>query len=74
MKIVNSLLVAFIVNILISCGPAAEDRKLSDERNKIIQDSLTNSIKSRMAEPLQIINEPVQPAVQPTAVATPTVK
>ncbi len=46
-----------------NCGPAAEDRVQSDARNKIIQDSMTNAIQSRINQPMQIMNE--QPLVQP---------
>ncbi len=76
MKILKYSLVLSTFLLVIACGPAAEDRVKSDARNKIIQDSMTATIKARMAEPLQIINEPAapQPVAQPTAVATPTVK
>ncbi|MBS1652639.1 MAG: hypothetical protein JSU07_11585 [Bacteroidetes bacterium] len=61
---------------LASCGPAAEDKAASDARNKIIQDSLTAVIKAHMAEPLTIINSPVQtaPMQEQTAPTTSTVK
>ena len=51
-----------------NCGPAAEDRATSDARNKIIQDSMINTIKARMDQPMQIINQ--TPQVQPAAVDT----
>lgn len=69
----NTLLSGLLISLayLTSCGPAAEDRKVSDARNKIIQDSMVNSIKTRMEQPLQIMNQ--QPS-QPQPLSKDTVK
>ena len=60
---------SLIILTFTNCGPAAEDRVASDARNKIIQDSMTNSIQSRIDQPMQIMNEAplVQPTVKDTA-------
>jgi hypothetical protein len=61
--------ILILVTIAFSnCGPAAEDRAKSDARNKIIQDSMISTIKARIDQPLQIINQ--QPQVQPVTVDT----
>ncbi len=57
-----------ITIVFTNCGRAAEDRVQSDARNKIIQDSMINTIKARIAQPLEIINQ--QPQVQPVVVDT----
>ena len=61
----NTLISALslIIITFTNCGPAAEDRVQSDARNKIIQDSMTNAIQSRINQPMQIMNE--QPLAQP---------
>ncbi len=68
MKNILIFTLTLISIIFFNCGPAAEDRVTSDARNKIIQDSMTNSIQSRIDQPMQIMNE--QPQFQPAAVDT----
>jgi hypothetical protein len=69
MKHTINFKLVLIVVAFSKCGPAAEDRVQSDARNKIIQDSMINSIKSRIDQPLQIINQTpqVQPVIADTA-------
>jgi hypothetical protein len=64
MKIISSLLTLSFFGLFISCGPAAEDRVQSDARNKVIQDSMVNYLKTKIDEPLKIINNG-QAALQP---------
>ncbi|MDX2172676.1 MAG: hypothetical protein SFY56_06105 [Bacteroidota bacterium] len=68
MKKSIAIILILITIVFSNCGPAAEDRVKSDARNKIIQDSMVNTIKSRIDQPLQIINQ--TPQVQPPAVDT----
>lgn len=63
--------VIFTANLvfLISCGPAAEDRKAMHARAKVFQDSIANSIRSTIAE----AEMPAQmPANTATVAPTPT--
>ena len=77
MRVLFGLVLAVVAFSLFSCGKAAEDRTASDARNKIIQDSMVNSIKGRMQEPFVVIygtpNPPQQlQPVSSTAAAAPT--
>lgn len=75
MRVLFGLVIAVVAISLFSCGKAAEDRSASDARNKIIQDSMVNSIKGRMQEPFVVIygtpNPPqqLQPVNNNTAAA-----
>lgn len=62
-KILPSAFAAALL-FLLSCGPAAEDRKAMHDRAKVFQDSIANSIRST-------INEAEMPA-QTATVAAPT--
>jgi len=68
MKPIQIATLSLITLTFANCGPAAEDRVQSDARNKIIQDSMINTIKARIAQPMQIMNE--TPQVQPVAIDT----
>jgi len=68
MKYQLIIILSLVTIVFTNCGPAAEDRVQSDARNKIIQDSMINTIKARIAQPLEIINQ--QPQVQPAVVDT----
>ncbi|MCA0430902.1 MAG: hypothetical protein LCH32_10425 [Bacteroidetes bacterium] len=73
MKSVFYAFVLSVIFIVLSCGKAAEDRTASDARNKIIQDSMVNTIKGRMQEPFMVIygqpNPPQQ--LQPVTTTSP---
>jgi hypothetical protein len=70
MKMLFSSLVLVVDFSLCSCGKAAEDRSASDARNKIIQDSMVNTIKNRMQEPFVVIYGTPNPPQQLQPVST----
>ena len=63
------------VLILVSCGPAAENRELMHARAKIFQDSIANLIKVQMSEAMgpsvMALPRPDQATVAPGASANP---
>lgn len=63
--------------ILISCGPAAEDREQMHARAKVFQDSIANAIRTSMAEaaaPGPNAQMPVDTAKKTSAAASTTAK
>lgn len=62
-----------LVLIMVSCGPAAEDRQIMHERAKIFQDSIANVIRTTIAEaegPAQassVVIVPTTPTAAPSA-------
>ncbi len=66
-------LVFFVSIIVISCGPAAEDRVQMDRLAKRMSDSLALLVDSGINDPLKYINfqqAPAQPAPADTAAAS----
>lgn len=72
MRVLFGLIISTITLSLFSCGKAAEDRTASDARNKIIQDSMVNTIKGRMQEPFVVIYGQPNPPQQLQPVSTST--
>lgn len=69
----KTLSIAFAASIiLISCGPAAEDRVQMDRIAKRMSDSLANLIDSSLNDPLKYVNLGQNPA--PAAPVVDTVK
>jgi hypothetical protein len=62
----------FVVVLITSCGPAAEDREKMHIRAKVFQDSIANVIKQSMAEAEAPGPRMAQPAAQGTAAPQPT--
>jgi hypothetical protein len=50
MKNIISLSISVCVLLLVSCGPAAEDRYEMHRRANLFQDSIANLIRQQMAE------------------------
>jgi outer membrane biogenesis lipoprotein LolB len=66
----NFFLLTTVVLVLSACGPAAEDRAKSEARNKILQDSMQNVIKSQINEvenDFKNAPQPLQPAPADTS-------
>ena len=75
MKKIGLPAVLLITAMVVSCGPAAEDREKMHIRAKIFQDSIANVIRTSMAEaaapgPNQVVADTSKKA----AVASSTVK
>ena len=72
MKKTNLFAFLSLVLIVVSCGPAAEDRQAMHARAKVFQDSIANVIRTTMAEAETPANVVTAPAPTATSAATPT--
>lgn len=61
-----------LVLLVVSCGPAAEDRQAMHARAKVFQDSIANVIRTTMAEAETPANVVTTPAPTASSAATPT--